>query len=305
MTLSWGQRLRIALGVARALETYARLSDCGLAVLRPLTSNNVKLKASEMAISNTGYVAPEHIQNGFDSVKGGISAFGVLLLELLTGTRPFDGYDAFCSTKGRAIPGKMKKWASSRLHDNESLENMVDPNISKLLSSRAVSRFPDIVSLCVQILKLYYWVEEDGLGTILGQKPGVLAEEASKIASMCSNVLSATILDADQCKELKIGSYLGVAGASANPPHFIHLCYKPPSGPAKTKLALVGRGLTFDSSLLTSAGAEVHFIVAACENMISGTGMRPGDIVTASNGKTIDVCFCIFRKIVLFSLRED
>uniref|UniRef100_A0A7N2R8F4 Cytosol aminopeptidase domain-containing protein n=1 Tax=Quercus lobata TaxID=97700 RepID=A0A7N2R8F4_QUELO len=36
------------------------------------------------------------------------------------------------------------------------------------------------------------------------------------------------------------------------------------------------------------SGVEVHFIVAACENMISGTGMRPGDIVTASNGKTIE-----------------
>ncbi|TYH87953.1 hypothetical protein ES332_D01G153800v1, partial [Gossypium tomentosum] len=33
----------------------------------------------------------------------------------------------------------------------------------------------------------------------------------------------------------------------------------------------------------------VHFIVASCENMISGKGMRPGDIVTASNGKTIEV----------------
>ncbi|PSS21033.1 Leucine aminopeptidase [Actinidia chinensis var. chinensis] len=152
--------------------------------------------------------------------------------------------------------------------------------------------------------------------------PGVLAEEASKIASMYSDVLSATILDAEQCKELKMGSYLGVAAASANPPHFIHLCYKPPSGPAKTKLALVGKGLTFDSGgyniktgpgcliehmkrdmggsgavlgaakalgQIKPAGIEVHFIVAACENMISGTGMRPGDIVTASNGRTIEV----------------
>lgn len=39
---------------------------------------------------------------------------------------------------------------------------------------------------------------------------------------------------------------------------------------------------------------QVHFIVAACENMISGTGMRPGDIVTASNGKTIEVNMLIF-----------
>lgn len=39
---------------------------------------------------------------------------------------------------------------------------------------------------------------------------------------------------------------------------------------------------------------QVHFIVAACENMISGTGMRPGDVVTASNGKTIEVRFIGF-----------
>lgn len=75
---------------------------------------------------------------------------------------------------------------------------------------------------------------------------GVLAEEASKIASKYSDVLTATILDVDQCKELKMGSYLGVAAASANPPHFIHICYKPPSGQVKTKLAIVGKGLTFD-----------------------------------------------------------
>lgn len=74
----------------------------------------------------------------------------------------------------------------------------------------------------------------------------VLAEEASKIATAHSDVISATILNAEQCKELKMGSYLGVAAASANPPHFIHLCYKPPSGPVKAKLALVGKGLTFD-----------------------------------------------------------
>lgn len=73
-----------------------------------------------------------------------------------------------------------------------------------------------------------------------------LAEEASKIAATYNDVLSAKILDVEQCKELKMGSYLGVAAASANPPHFIHLCYKPPSGPIKVKLGLVGKGLTFD-----------------------------------------------------------
>ncbi|XP_062219120.1 leucine aminopeptidase 2, chloroplastic-like [Phragmites australis] len=152
--------------------------------------------------------------------------------------------------------------------------------------------------------------------------PAVLAEEASKLASTYSDVFTATILDVEKCKELKMGAYLAVAAASANPPHFIHLCYKPTDGNVKRKLAIVGKGLTFDSggynlktgpvasielmkwdmggsaAVLGAAkalgqikppGVEVHFIAAACENMISGTGMRPGDIVTASNGKTIEV----------------
>ncbi|KAJ6707745.1 LEUCINE AMINOPEPTIDASE-RELATED [Salix viminalis] len=67
--------------------------------------------------------------------------------------------------------------------------------------------------------------------------PVVLVEEATKIASTYCDVFSATILNAKQCKELKIGSYLGDAAASENPPHFIHLCYKPPSGPIKAKLS--------------------------------------------------------------------
>ena len=40
---------------------------------------------------------------------------------------------------------------------------------------------------------------------------------------------------------------------------------------------------------LAPAGVEVHFIVAACENMVSAEAMRPGDILTASNKKTIEV----------------
>lgn len=85
----------------------------------------------------------------------------------------------------------------------------------------------------------------------MGSSSGVLAEEASKIASTYSDVLTAKTLDVEQCKELKMGSYLGVAAASANPPHFIHLCYKPPGGQVKAKLAIVGKGLTFDRYLLS------------------------------------------------------
>lgn len=74
----------------------------------------------------------------------------------------------------------------------------------------------------------------------------VLADEAVKVASSYSDVFTANILNEEQCRELKMGSYLAVAAASANPPFFIHLVYRPSSGDVKTKLALVGKGLTFD-----------------------------------------------------------
>eukprot|EP00249_Psilotum_nudum_P007021 c20254_g1_i1 orf=72-1838(+) len=152
--------------------------------------------------------------------------------------------------------------------------------------------------------------------------PCVLAEEASNIAAASKDVLTVKVYNEEECKEMKMGAYLGVAAASANPPRFIHIQYKPPTGDIMTKLAIVGKGLTFDSggyniktgpgcnielmkydmggaaatfgaakaiAAIQPLGVEVNFIVAACENMISGGGMRPGDILTASNGKTIEV----------------
>ncbi|CAN1166755.1 Leucine aminopeptidase 2, chloroplastic [Linum perenne] len=211
---------------------------------------------------------------------------------------------------------------------------LYEDNRYKSESKKPVLKSVDLIGLGsgAEIEKKLKYAEDVSTGVIFGKElvnspanvltPVVLAEEAANIASTYSDVFTATILDAEKCTELKMGSYLGVAAASANPPRFIHLCYKPKSGPVKTKLALVGKGLTFDSggyNIKTGAGCsielmkfdmggsaavlgaakaigqvkppgvEVHFIVAACENMISGTGMRPGDVVTASNGKTIEV----------------
>jgi leucyl aminopeptidase len=147
--------------------------------------------------------------------------------------------------------------------------------------------------------------------------PITLAETAQAIAKEYG--LQLEILEREDCEKLGMGAFLGVAQASDLPPKFIHLTYKPEGTPTR-KLAIIGKGLTFDSGGLNIKGAgsgietmkidmggaaatlgaakaiaqikpdaEVHFISAATENMISGKAMHPGDILKASNGKTIEV----------------
>ena len=157
--------------------------------------------------------------------------------------------------------------------------------------------------------------------------PKSLAEASMKLTEQFSDVLSGKVLDNDECAKRGMGAYLGVAQGAIleNQAHFIHLTYKGPSSSQDAKrarLSFVGKGLTYDSggyNLKPSSGGmiekmkmdcggsaavlgaaralaelkvadlDVDFIVAACENMVSAEAMRPGDILTASNGKTIEV----------------
>ncbi|XP_042048365.1 protein STRUBBELIG-RECEPTOR FAMILY 2-like isoform X2 [Salvia splendens] len=166
--LNWGSRLQVALGVARALdymhssfvppiphsnlkaanilldeELKPHVCDCGLAILKPLSRNTVKLKASEMAIADGGYIAPDNLQPSSGNSKADVYAFGVLLLEILTGRKPFDN---------SRPPGEQSlvRWAASRLHDSASLAQMVDQAIKNKIPSKSLSRFADVVSMCIQ-----------------------------------------------------------------------------------------------------------------------------------------------------------
>src|SRR3989454_9890523 len=115
-----------------------------------------------------------------------------------------------------------------------------------------------------------------------------------------------------------MGAFLGVAAGSAEPPKFIHLTYAPP-GRRTRRVALIGKGITFDSGGLDlktpegmlrmkydMAGAaavlgimgalpqlrspvEVHGLIAATENMPSGAALRPGDVLRAMNGITVEI----------------
>ena len=146
--------------------------------------------------------------------------------------------------------------------------------------------------------------------------PSVLAARAQAMAAQQN--LECEVLDQDRMKQLGMGSLLGVAMGSAEPPAMIVIRYKP-AAPASTHLGLVGKGVTFDSGGLSIKPAEgmekmkydmaggaamigamqaiaqlqppiaVTAIIPAVENMTGSRAQRPGDIVTSLSGKTIEV----------------
>jgi len=145
-----------------------------------------------------------------------------------------------------------------------------------------------------------------------------LAQAAIQIAKISNGLVKVKVLDRTECTKLKMGAYLAVAQGADHEPKFIHMTYTSPR-PTKKTLALVGKGVTFDSGGLSlkpadammsmksdMAGAaavigffatvarlkpriNIHGVIAATENMVSGKSIRPGDIVHASNGKSIEI----------------
>ncbi|MDX6404700.1 MAG: leucyl aminopeptidase [Blastocatellia bacterium] len=149
--------------------------------------------------------------------------------------------------------------------------------------------------------------------------PTILAQRAQKVAKQFG--LSINVLDQRQMEKLGMGSLLGVSRGSEEPPKLIIMRYDPPKRNKRARglLALVGKGITFDSggiSLkpgenmelmkydMTGAATVIGAMqaiaqlrpsipvlgVAPCsENLPSGKATKPGDILTAMTGKTIEV----------------
>ena len=152
--------------------------------------------------------------------------------------------------------------------------------------------------------------------------PRVFAGRAEVIASAAG--LAVEILDEHAIAALKMGLLLGVARGSHEPPRLVVLRHEPKSSggalsPSAPVLGLIGKGITFDTGGISikpadnmdkmkddmSGGAAVLCAMAAIsrlqapvrcvavipmtENMPGGRAMKPGDVLTSAEGKTVEV----------------
>ena len=148
--------------------------------------------------------------------------------------------------------------------------------------------------------------------------PRLLAEAAQKMAA--AHGLECEILERPQMEKLGMGALLGVAQGSAEPPALIVIRYRPQTAAkSSAHLGLVGKGVTFDTGGISIKPAEgmekmkydmgggaamigamqaiaqlkapipVTAFIPAVENMPGSRAQRPGDIVTAMSGKTVEV----------------
>ncbi len=148
--------------------------------------------------------------------------------------------------------------------------------------------------------------------------PSALADYAVALAAG-HDAVSATVLDEEQIRSSGMGAFAAVAQGSDQPAKLIALSYEPPAAAGGRRLALIGKAVTFDSGGLwlkptasqitmkfdmaggaavietvaalaqLEAPVRVLAVIGATENMINGAAMRPGDILTALDGTTIEM----------------
>jgi leucyl aminopeptidase len=147
-------------------------------------------------------------------------------------------------------------------------------------------------------------------------RPPDFADAVAKVATSAG--LAVEVLDEKALKKGGYGGIVAVGQASTAPPRLVRLAYSP-ARPARRKIALVGKGITFDSgglsikpahgmwemkSDMAGAAAVAMTMVAVAalkpkvnitaylpmaENMVSGSAYRPGDVLTMYGGKQVEV----------------
>lgn len=198
---------------------------------------------------------------------------------------------------------KFDKYKSKKSPKNLTL-NIVSKNIEK----KDIVDSQHIANSIMTVRDIVNTTPEDFYPAIMAKKAQTIAKE---------NDISCEVMGDEYFIANNMGAIAAVGRASRHESELIHLSYKPQN--PKKKIVLVGKGLTYDSGGLSlkpsdfmvnmksdkGGGAvvlglmeaiaklqlpyEVHGIVGAVENMVGGDAYKPDDILTAKNGKTIEV----------------
>ena len=204
------------------------------------------------------------------------------------------GIYAFDKYKSDKKELKLKEFIIAEI-DDEKYEKAKKGLEEGIITGEAVNRARDLINESSQYLY------PETLATYAIENSGV----------------KTTVYNKEEIKSMGMNAFLAVGQGSAHEPKLIHMEYKPNN--PKKKIAIVGKGITFDaggldlkppSSMLTMrcdmSGAaaiisvmraiseikpdvEVHAIVAACENMPTGSAYKPGDVIKAKTGRTIEI----------------
>ncbi|MCD7740283.1 MAG: leucyl aminopeptidase [Candidatus Gastranaerophilales bacterium] len=256
--------------------SYVKIRDITAKVVRNCIKNkNIKKVVSILHGAGIAGLCP------YDCAK-------MIAQGAISGTYKFDKY------KTEKFENPIKEFIIAEI-DDEKFKKAKKGLEAGLIIAKSVNNARDLINESSQYLY-----------------PETLAEYALK-----NSGVKTTVYNKEQIKEMGMNAFLAVGQGSIHEPKLIHMKYKPEK--AKKKLAIVGKGITFDaggldikppSSMLTMrddmSGAaavictmqaiselkpniEVHAIVAACENMPSGSAYKPGDVIIAKTGRTIEI----------------
>lgn len=243
--------------------------------------------ASKKKISTITYVVPGEVVSVFDmSTLGEATATAAEVANY--------AYDAFLS--GDAVPHRVEQIGLMGADDAEALQAALERGAKIGMSvnfTRELGNTPPSV-----------------------MTPALLAERAMELAPQHDN-LTVRVLEREDMQELGMGCLLGVAQGSELPPKFIIIEFM--NGGEEQPTMLVGKGITFDSGGLSLKPANfmtdmkfdmlgagtalgimhaavsldlkknIVLLVPTAENMPSGSSFRPDDILTAMNGKTVEI----------------
>ncbi len=245
--------------------------------------------AAVKVLENTAYTSAKIAQHGTENIQG-------LVEGLLLGSYRYNSYKS-----------------EPKEHPTEEVLLSIDNYDSTALDESVVE---SLFNSAVIIADATNFTRDLVNTTPDDMTPQQLSIVADELATSHEH-LECTILDEHALEEEKMDAMLSVGRASDHKPRLIHLSYKPEN--PKHVITLVGKGLTYDSgglslkpatSMVTmkmdKAGAcavlgmlkavselnlpvEVHGFLGAAENMVSGNAYKPDDVLTARNGKTIEV----------------